>query len=355
MKNLTTRGDAHVVIARDRNGKQIWRTLGPVKEWSGRKKDLEAEVIRIRQAIREGRPTSGPETFAKVVDDFFRLHVEQKQLRTARAMRQKLDLHAMPEWGAKDFESIRRGDVIKLIDRVAANSGPIAADCLQQQIGKICNWYAIRNDDYINPIIRGMRRTSSKERARTRILTDDEIRALWNAKVNPFRLAFVKLALLTAQRREKILTMRWEDIQNGVWTIPSEKREKGTAGELVLSDTANEVLDTLCIDGKRLPDPKVFPYWSGCTTAGLKRQLDAAVPLPHWTLHDLRRTARSLMARAGVQPHIAERVLGHVIGGVEGIYDRHSYRTEKAEAVRKLAGLLELINPTASNVVQMAR
>ena len=48
MKNLTTRGDAHVVIARDRNGKQIWRTLGPVKEWSGRKKDLEAEVIRIR-------------------------------------------------------------------------------------------------------------------------------------------------------------------------------------------------------------------------------------------------------------------------------------------------------------------
>ena len=77
-----------MVIARDRNGKQVWRTLGPVKEWSGRKKDLEAEVIRIRQAIRAGKPTSGPETFAKVVDDFFRLHVEQKQLRTARLMRQ---------------------------------------------------------------------------------------------------------------------------------------------------------------------------------------------------------------------------------------------------------------------------
>ena len=198
-----------------------------------------------------------------------------------------------------------------------------------------------------------MRRTSAKERARTRILDDDEIRALWNARVNPFQLAFVQLALLTAQRREKLLTMRWEDIRDGVSHIPSEKREKGTAGELVLSDAAMIILDSLPhIDG----DPKVFPYRMGCTTAGLKRQIDASVPLPHWTLHDLRRTARSLMARAGVQPHIAERVMGHVIGGVEGIYNRDAYTVEKAEALRKLAELLGLIlNPPASNVVSYPR
>ena len=65
--------------------------------------------------------------------------------------------------------------------------------------------------------------------------------------------------------------------------------------------------------------------------------------LPNWTLHDLRRTAKTLMARAGVRPDISERVLGHVIAGVEGIYDRHSYADEKRDALEKLAALIDLI------------
>ena len=71
-------------------------------------------------------------------------------------------------------------------------------------------------------------------------------------------------------------------------------------------------------------------------------------------LHDLRRTARSLMSRAGVRPDISERVLGHVIKGVEGVYDRHSYTEEKAHALKALAGLIEkIINPPADNVVSL--
>jgi integrase len=67
-----------------------------------------------------------------------------------------------------------------------------------------------------------------------------------------------------------------------------------------------------------------------------------------WTLHDCRRTARSLLSRAGVRPDVAERVLGHVMGGVEGVYDRHSYREEKAHALRMLAGLIEnILRPEA--------
>jgi integrase len=71
----------------------------------------------------------------------------------------------------------------------------------------------------------------------------------------------------------------------------------------------------------------------------LKAAFDRALPkaIPNWTLHDLRRTARSLMSRAGVPTDHAERVLGHVIGGVRGIYDRHEYRDEKADALAKLA------------------
>jgi integrase len=79
-------------------------------------------------------------------------------------------------------------------------------------------------------------------------------------------------------------------------------------------------------------------------------------PLPHWTLHDLRRTARTLMARAGVRPDISERVLGHVIAGVEGVYDRHSYEAEKRDALEKLAALVKrIVNPPPANVLPLRR
>ena len=76
--------------------------------------------------------------------------------------------------------------------------------------------------------------------------------------------------------------------------------------------------------------------------------------MPQWGLHDLRRTARSLMSRAGVRPDIAERTLGHVMGGVEGIYDRHQFNEEKARALTALAALIErIVNPPAKNVVSL--
>src|SRR5262249_58436828 len=75
--------------------------------------------------------------------------------------------------------------------------------------------------------------------------------------------------------------------------------------------------------------------------------------LPDITLHDLRRTSRSLMSRAGINSDIAERCLGHVIGGVRGIYDRHEYHREKRRAFEALAGLVERIVEPRENVVTM--
>jgi integrase len=77
--------------------------------------------------------------------------------------------------------------------------------------------------------------------------------------------------------------------------------------------------------------------------------------MPGWVLHDLRRTARSLLSRAGVRPDIAERVLGHSLQGVEAVYDRHAYSAEKADALRRLAALIDSIVQPRENVVPLAK
>ncbi|MDB5405365.1 MAG: hypothetical protein JWL84_277 [Rhodospirillales bacterium] len=77
-------------------------------------------------------------------------------------------------------------------------------------------------------------------------------------------------------------------------------------------------------------------------------------PMPPWVLHDLRRTARSLMSRAGISSDVGERVLGHVISGVRGVYDRHAYLDEKRDAVERLAGVVErVLNPPGGNLVEL--
>ena len=198
-----------------------------------------------------------------------------------------------------------------------------------------------------------MRRTNPKARARSRILEDDELRALWAAaEANRVFGALVRVALLTGQRREKIISMRWEDIVDGEWRVPASDREKNTTGAIVLPQAA---LDIINAQPRFASNPYVFAGIGGNPIGGTsyrKAKLDKQAEGFGWTLHDLRRTARSLMSRAGVRPDIAERVLGHTIRGVEGVYDRYSYREEKAHALRALAALVDSIaNPPGGKVV----
>ena len=141
--------------------------------------------------------------------------------------------------------------------------------------------------------------------------------------------------------------MCWADLKGGVWTVPEEERQKGTGGKLNLPKLA---LDAIEAQPHVVGNPHVFaargkgPFNS---FSQRKEELDHKLPdMEPWTLHDLRRTARSLMSRAGVRPDIAERVLGHAIAGVEG------YEPEKADALNKLAHLVEtIIDPPEGNVI----
>jgi len=154
---------------------------------------------------------------------------------------------------------------------------------------------------------------------------------------------YLRFLLLIGARRTEAAGMAWAELDGAVWTLPAARNK--TKIDLV-RPLSKAALATLPERNGEL----VFGMPRGAI-GHAKEEFDKAVPLPHWTLHDLRRTARSLMSRAGVPSDHAERCLGHVIGGVRGTYDRHEYYNEKARAFEELAGQIERIVRPQENVV----
>jgi integrase len=146
--------------------------------------------------------------------------------------------------------------------------------------------------------------------------------------------------------------MEWSEIDGADWTLPAARNK--TKVDLVrpLSPAALVVIAAQPRIG-----PYVFTKADGRPLRGFsahKKALDAASGVTGWRLHDLRRTARSLLSRAGVPPDHAELCLGHVIGGIiRQTYDRHEYYTEKRQAYETLATLIDrIVNPT-DNVIAL--
>jgi integrase len=161
--------------------------------------------------------------------------------------------------------------------------------------------------------------------------------------------SFVRFLLLTAARRSEAAEMTWAEISGSDWTLPAARNKTGLELVRPLSAAAQAVLAGLPRLGEFVFTRSGKGSLGGIT--GLKSALDQASGTSGWTLHDLRRTARSLMSRAGVPSDHAERCLGHVIGGVRGVYDRHAYREEMLMAYEKLATLISGIVDPQENVV----
>ena len=367
---------SYCAVTRDPYGKQVWATIGSTDVYTiDEAREMAREAIkRVKAGLAPFEPPpTKPDSFKAVAENYVERHVKANKLRTQVEIERIFDRYIYPSWQDREFVGIRRRDVTELLDTVQDANGPRQADYVLAIVRGLMNWYASRSDDYVSPIIRGMRRTDPKSRKRSRILDDDELRIIWSVAERSSKFgSILRLALLTAQRRGKVVAIRWEDVTvDGVWNIPTEDREKGNGGALVLPEMALEIVRTQKRVGE---NPYVFAGrshghfmgWSRSKTAFddkvTKARREAAEesdddpkeiePLLNWTPHDLRRTARSLMSRAGVRPDVSERVMGHAIEGVEGVYDRHSYRDEKADALNRLAGLIEMIlNPPDENVV----
>jgi integrase len=344
-------------VARDPKQKQVWTYVGPCDALTIEEARAKARTMLNR--VRTGLPAieAKGETFDTVIAEWRKRYVESKELRTGDKMLSLINRHISTELRARVFTEIHREDITALLDKIEDENGAPVADKVLTVLGSIMSWYAIRHRDYVPPLVKGMRRTDPKKKERDRILDDDEIRAVWKAaKANGTFGALVRMLLLTAQRLDKVVTMKWTDIspmkwpadESPVWEIATAPREKENAGALQLPAAALAILDTL---PRYTDNPYVFAGQGGrhiSKSGRYKHLFDAKLPadMDPWRLHDLRRTARSLMSRAGVSSEHAERVLGHAIGGAEGIYDRYKYADEKAAALARLANLIDsVINP----------
>jgi integrase len=355
---VTSSGHRSYVVQYRADGRSRRMTIDGVLGLVGarkRAKILLGEVAHDRDPLQERRKAAArtEDTFQNIAENY--LAREGKALRTIDQRRWMLDRLVYARLGARPIDDIRRSDIVKLLDAIEDANGPVMADRTLATIRRIMNWHASRSDEFRSPIVRGMARTKGKERARARILTDDELRAIWkaaDAMLGPFG-ALVQFLLLTAARRSEAARMTRAELDGADWTLP-EARNKVKA-ELVrpLSPAAQDVLARLPRIGKA-----GYIFTTDGRNAiggysGFKRKLDTAAKVTGWTLHDLRRTARSLMSRAGIPSDHAERCLGHVIGGVRGVYDRHEFHAEKKRAYEALAAQIDRIVNPRDNVVPL--
>jgi integrase len=336
------------VIARDAFKKQRWVRVGGTAELTIA--DSRERARGVLKRLKAGQapfepPPVKPDTVADVVATWVKRHVEAKGLRTGDELKRVLEKYVLPVWRDRAFTDIKRSDIARLLDSVEDNSGAWVADSVLAALRSVASWYATRNDDYTPPFVKNMRRVPASARKRSRTLTDAELRRVWKAAEASDDVygAFVRVSLLCGQRREKVRTMKWSDLDGDVWTIPAAPREKGNAGVLKLPPLAMKIIAQ---QPRLAGSPYVFTGSHNDAINGFSARhlaLKARAGVEGFSVHDLRRCCRSLLSRAGVQPHVAERVLGHVVGGVEGVYDQHGYDAEKADALKRLARLITQI------------
>ena len=305
-------------------------------------------------AAKKAAKHSLTDTVEGIAGEFLARH--KGKLRSLGQYERVLHRYILPAIGELQISSVRRRDIVRMLDRVEDNSGPSMSQAALGVVRRLFAWHAARSDDFNSPIVRGMSRIKVSERQRERILNDDELRAVWSAadRDNSAFGPYIKFLLLTACRRDEAACLTWNEINGTLWTLPASRNKTRQALERPLSAAALAAID----QAPRFANSDfVFSSTGGRFHADnrKKSQLDKASGTNGWTLHDLRRTARSLMSRAGVPERPAERCLGHLQPGIKKVYDRHKYISEMAAAYEKLSALIGQIVDPQPNVVAMVR
>ena len=316
-----------------------------------------------REAARAARRQAETETFAALAAFYLEQYAKRrKRLRGWREDERKLRVEVLPLWGSRPAAEIRRTDVRALLERVSEERGGVCANRTRALLSKVFAFGIEKERVESNPVY-GVKRLHV-EKPRERVLTEEELRALWPLfdRLQPAVAAAWRLVLLTAQRPGEVLSMRWRDLERDSrgswWNLPAELTKTNRAHRVPLSPQALAVIEALRpltettgwvlasrADGKRLT-------WLSHSSARLR----AWSGLEHFTPHDLRRTAATWLGRSGVRPDTIDQLLNHAAGRISRTYNRAGYDAEKRQAVILLGDLVEgvLAGEERSNVVRIA-
>lgn len=326
-----------------------------------RREQIARKAERQRARIVEEDTGFRPDTFGETVIRYMRQ--ECTALRRGAEIEAIIRRHLLPLWGERTLDGLRRRDLTAALDPLVAAGKTQAAHKLREVAIRIVNWAVDRGDievNYLASASRGRKRSGILRRSRRdRVLTDDEIRAVWLAcddVGHPFG-ALVRLLLLTGQRKTEVAGIEWAelDLKAGIWTIPPDRYKTGIEHAVPLPAPVVDLIHAVPrICNRYVLSTRPGTHFSGYNKA--KARLDELSGVNDWRLHDLRRTVRTGLAGLKVEPDIAERVVGHVIGGVRGVYDRHRYIDEKRDALERWAQHLGgIVHPEPGKVVRLAR
>lgn len=324
----------------------------------------EREAERRREEARRKA-----DTFAAAFEAYAAERLSR--LRTGGEVKRAIERYVLPTWGDRPLKDIRRADVKALI-REIGKTAPIAANRTLSYLKTMFGWAA--DEELIDASPAAGIKALADEVRRDRTLSDAEIRAFWIAcgELGAFGRAF-RFLLTTGQRLSEVGGLQWREVDSDArrWTIPRERAKADRAHEVPLSDVALATLG-------ECPRLGPFPFttrgdipvagWSKSKTAldaamlaQLQKDADekgdtAAVTLPDWRLHDLRRTCATNLARLAVDRIVISKLLNHSEGGVTSVYDRHARDAEKRAAMDRWAERLKAIveGDPSTNVVSLA-
>jgi integrase len=262
-------------------------------------------------------------------------------------------LHRLP------ISAVSQHNIASLLNTLAKDVGNVTANRVRGSLCSLFGW-VIREGIRLPEGNVASYTNKRQETARDRVLSDEELRAIWKACPDDDYGAILKLLTLTAQRANEIAGLRWDEVHDEQIVLPAERTKNKRPHIIPLSEPAKTILGGFERGDRTHVFGQFDTGFQGWHVA--KRTLDSRIagkPLAHWTPHDLRRTAATRMAELGVQPHIIEAVLNHVSGhkgGVAGIYNRATYDTEKREALNLWAERVSaLVEGRAATVVPMKR
>jgi len=297
-------------------------------------------------------------TFKELLEEFW--ITELSKAPSGKARRSLIEKDALPAWASRKVKFIKRRDAVILLDGVR-DRAPITANRLQSVLVRMFNFASERGIiDF--PLLAGLKR--EKEKSRARVLTDAEIKKLWqgldleNKAIDiyaPSKLA-LKMILLSGQRPGEVCGMAFDELSEDRWTIPESRTKNGEVQEVPLTAMMKEIIEQARVyagesrfvfTSPRSPlynfkKPKIakpkevdLPLSRLALSRALQRHCaDMEIENP-FTPHDLRRTLRTRLAELGVSDIVAERVLGHKLQGMLAIYNRHDYAVEKRQALER--------------------